>query len=76
MQVKKASIADHLEENEILIRFGGDGDWFPINKLSDGMLRLLRLLLQLASSKKGDILVIDEPELHLHPGVQNHLGNY
>lgn len=69
MQVKKASIADHLEENEILIRFGGDGDWFPINKLSDGMLRLLRLLLQLASSKKGDILVIDEPELHLHPGA-------
>ncbi|MCX9029492.1 MAG: AAA family ATPase [Candidatus Methanoperedens sp.] len=73
MQVKKASIANHIEENEILIRFGGDGDWFPIDKLSDGMLRLLRLFLQLATSKKGDILVIDEPELHLHPGAAKSL---
>lgn len=69
IQLKKASLGSSIEENEILVKIEENIEWFSIGKLSDGMFHVLRILLQLASSKKGDIIIIDEPELHLHPGA-------
>ena len=70
---KKASIATQLKEDEILIKIGDDDDWFSLDKLSDGLFYLLRILLQLSSCHEGDIIIIDEPELHLHPGASKSL---
>jgi hypothetical protein len=39
------------------------------------MKRVLRIFLQLSLTKDGDILLIDEPELHLHPGATRKLRN-
>ena len=69
IQFKMTSAGFSFEKNEILIEMSGHNGWFPIDKLSDGMFHVLRILLQLASCNKGDILVIDEPELYLHPGA-------
>jgi predicted ATP-dependent endonuclease of OLD family len=62
-------------ENEIVIDLDESDNWFSLEKLSDGMLHVLRILLQFVSCKKGDILIIDEPELHLHPGAARVLRN-
>lgn len=69
IQFKMTPPGSSFEEDEILIEMSGRNGWFPIYKLSDGMFHVLRILLQLASCNKGDILVIDEPELYLHPGA-------
>ncbi len=69
IEFQKATDATSVEEGEILIEIDGDNNWFSIANLSDGMMHILKILLQLASCKKGDIIFIDEPELHLHPGA-------
>ena len=68
---KKASPAESLK-GRILVRLEDDC-WFSLIKLSDGMKHALRILLQLSSCRDGDILIIDEPELHLHPGAVKRL---
>lgn len=69
IQVKKPEAGSQPEETRIVVKLGGIDEWFPLERLSDGMLHALKILLQLESCHKGDILVLDEPELHLHPGA-------
>lgn len=59
-------------EDVILFTFD-DGDPIGLSKLSGGQRRGLRILLQLEASEPGDILLIDEPELHMHPGAAKRL---
>ena len=70
--IRKGSICAQSKE-EILIKTGVSNEWISIHSLSDGLFNLLKVLIQIASCKKGDILVIDEPELHLHPGSAKRL---
>ena len=65
---KKPQPNDFSERTKMLVKIK-DRDWFPLERLSDGMLSAFKILLQLNSCKEGDIIVIDEPELHLHPGA-------
>jgi len=63
------------DSTKVIAKLEGNGDGFPLEHLSDGMMRAVRILLQLASCREGAILVIDEPELHLHPGAARSLRN-
>lgn len=73
IEIKKPKAGSHSEETKIVVKLGKSGDWFPLEKLSDGMHHALRILFQLESCCKGDILIIDEPELHLHPSAARSL---
>lgn len=70
--LKKRTIGSEFK-NELVIKLGESGEWFPFDNLSNGMFNLLKILLQIASSRNGDIILIDEPELHLHPGAKKRL---
>jgi len=73
IKLRKPSKGSYPEETKLIVKLGDEENWFPLEKLSDGMFRVLRILMQLESSKTGDMLVIDEPELHLHPGANRYL---
>jgi energy-coupling factor transporter ATP-binding protein EcfA2 len=73
IKIKKPRPGSYSEETKIVVKLGDKDEWFPLEKLSDGMLHTLRILLQLESCHNGDILMIDEPELHLHPGAARSL---
>lgn len=75
IKFKKDPNITSIDKKDILIQINGDNNWFSFDKLSDGMKRILRILLQLSLTKDGDILLIDEPELHLHPGAVRRLRN-
>ena len=62
-------------ENDLLCEIGRNNRWFSIDNISAGMMHVIRILLQYESCKKGDIVLIDEPELHLHPGAARALRN-
>ncbi len=57
-----------VSEDVILARLGNEPQ-FALSRMANGMLSGLRVLLQVAAARPGDILVLDEPELHLHPGA-------
>ncbi len=69
IQLKKPEAGSQPDETRIVVKLSGIADWFPLERLSDGMLHALKILLQIESCQRGDILVLDEPELHLHPGA-------
>jgi len=73
IEIKKPPAGRFSEETKLIVKLGTESEWFPFEKLSDGMSRALRILLQLESCREGDIIVIDEPELHLHPGAARSL---
>jgi len=63
----------------ILIRVGGReiGDDIKIERASSGDCSLIPIMLfNLFRLRQGDLLIIDEPEAHLHPGNQSILAKY
>jgi hypothetical protein len=73
IKIKKTVPGTYSDETKMVVGLGDVDDWFPLEKFSDGMFHTLRILLQLRSCRNGDILMIDEPELHLHPGAARSL---
>ncbi|MFW9804788.1 MAG: ATP-dependent endonuclease [Candidatus Thorarchaeota archaeon] len=51
------------------------GDAFELGSQGDGLKRILMLFVYLANYG-GAILVLDEPERHLHPGIEERLLDY
>ncbi len=60
------------EDNEYIEYISGNGARHKTDLLGDGVITVIRILLQLYISKPG-ALIIDEPELSLHPAAQKKL---
>lgn len=75
------SIWEHVLPNrEILIgghkieaRKRGTIDYFSPHEMSDGERVIFYLIGQCLCAPKGGIIILDEPELHLHPALQTRL---
>jgi energy-coupling factor transporter ATP-binding protein EcfA2 len=50
------------------------GEWHRIGDVGDGVSSIFRLCYEVLHLKPGDCLLIDEPELSLHPQVQRNLA--
>ena len=48
--------------------------WHQIGDVGDGVSSLFRICYEVLHSKQGDTLLVDEPELSLHPQVQRNLA--
>ena len=51
------------------------GELSPFN-VGAGNSYLLKLLIMCLTAKPGDLLLIENPEIHLHPGAQSRLGEF
>jgi len=51
------------------------GEVSPLNT-GAGNSYLLKVLVMCLLAKPGDLLLIENPEIHLHPGAQSRLGNF
>jgi len=51
------------------------GQLSPLN-LGAGMSYVAKLIIICLSAKKNDIVIIENPEIHLHPKAQAHLANF
>lgn len=63
---------DHISESDVRRHATVDGAPCALTNLSAGMRRVLGILYQIGRSPNGSVL-IDEPELHLHPGARDSL---
>jgi len=66
-----------LESNEVNVTFDSDGlkDISPFN-LGAGISYLAKVVIICLIAKKGDLVVIENPEIHLHPKAQASLGGF
>ncbi len=60
------------DEIELFVsrRLSGEGDVVPLRNVGLGVSQVLPILVALLHSEEGDVLYIEQPELHLHPLAQ------
>lgn len=59
------------EHTTVVVEEEGFERKFELASISSGSKELLTLLTQIVSARDDELLLIEEPELHLHPGAQN-----
>ena len=60
---------ENSEGEEILARHGNDGEGFSIAQMSDGERNAAIMAATVLTVKPGTVLLIDEPERHLHRAI-------
>lgn len=64
-------------EEKVEIRFKNDGipNLLP-SQLGAGVSYLVKILILCLRARKGDVIIIENPEIHLHPAAQSKLGEF
>lgn len=63
--------------NTVLVKYKSDGlDNISPFQLGTGVSYLAKILIMCLRAKKGDVLMIENPEIHLHPKAQSKLGEF
>jgi energy-coupling factor transporter ATP-binding protein EcfA2 len=66
---------DQADSGEFFLKFEASGGSHNSDGLGEGLVSLLFIIDALYDSEPGDIIVIDEPELSLHPALQRKLAS-
>lgn len=64
---------DHYGGRDILLFRSASGRAHPITDTGDGMINLVRIAYTLTTCSENSLVIIDEPELSLHPQLQRNL---
>ena len=62
-----------INGDDINVRMADSGAVYPSSQLSDGERAIFYLIGQTLVASKDSVLIVDEPELHLHPAVMTAL---
>ncbi len=65
---------DQADSRQYYLKFNAAGQFHNSDGLGEGLVSLLFVIDALYDSKEGDVIVIDEPELSLHPPIQRRLA--
>ena len=65
---------DQSDQGQYYVKLDADGQHHSSDGLGDGIVSLLFIVDALYDSKPGQLIVIDEPELSLHPTFQRRLA--
>ncbi|MCK1284681.1 AAA family ATPase [Bradyrhizobium sp. 44] len=66
-------MTDNVGGRNVMLYEGPSRRPHVLSDTGDGITNLLRIVFALATSRQGDCLIIDEPELSLHPQIQRNL---
>ncbi|NJN28533.1 MAG: ATP-binding protein [Cyclobacteriaceae bacterium] len=64
---------DQHDTGQHFLKFNYNGNYHDSDGAGEGLLSLFTIIDALYDSKPGEIIVIDEPELSLHPSLQRNL---
>lgn len=70
-------ITERRNEEKVDIKFKSDGipNLLP-SQLGAGVSYLVKILILCLRASKGDVVMIENPEIHLHPAAQSRLGDF
>jgi len=72
-RVKK--IADNRQEYEVNVQTKGSKDWVDLPDVGFGISQVLPVLVQCFYAPPGSIIIMEQPEIHLHPSAQSALAD-
>lgn len=72
-RVKK--IAENRQEYEVNVQTKGSMDWVDLPDVGFGISQVLPVLVQCFYAPPGSIILMEQPEIHLHPNAQSALAD-
>jgi predicted ATPase len=72
-RVKK--IAEKRQEYEVNVQTKGSNDWVDLPDVGFGISQVLPVLVQCFYAPPGSIILMEQPEIHLHPSAQSALAD-
>ncbi len=74
-EFKVSRISDQRNEYEVKIRTRGSPDWVDLPDVGFGISQVLPVLVQCFYAPHNSIIIMEQPEIHLHPGAQAALAD-
>lgn len=68
-------ISSQRHEYEVKVRTRGEGDWVDLPDVGFGISQVLPVLVQCFYAPAGSIILMEQPEIHLHPSAQSALAD-
>ncbi len=74
-EFKVNQISDQRQEYEVKVRTRGSKDWVDLPDVGFGISQVLPVLVQCFYAPPGSIILMEQPEIHLHPSAQSALAD-
>ena len=74
-ELKVDQISDQRQEYEVKVRTRGSKDWVDLPDVGFGISQVLPVLVQCFYAPPGSIILMEQPEIHLHPSAQSALAD-
>lgn len=68
-------ISEQRQEYEVNVRTKGSRDWVDLPDVGFGISQVLPVLVQCFYAPAGSIILMEQPEIHLHPNAQSALAD-
>jgi len=68
-------ISDKRQEYEVKLKTKGSNDWVDLPDVGFGISQVLPVLVQCFYAPSGSIILMEQPEIHLHPSAQSALAD-
>lgn len=72
---KVNAISKQRQEYEVKLRTKGSTDWVDLPDVGFGVSQVLPVLVQCLYAPPGSIILMEQPEIHLHPSAQSALAD-
>ena len=74
-EFKVNQIHEQRQEYEVRLRTKGSRDWVDLPDVGFGISQVLPVLVQCFYAPRGSIILMEQPEIHLHPSAQSALAD-
>ena len=74
-ELKVSPISEQRQEYEVKLRVKGSRDWVDLPDVGFGISQVLPVLVQCFYAPHGSIILMEQPEIHLHPSAQSALAD-
>ncbi len=72
---KVTPISEHRQVYEVKLQTKGSNDWVDLPDVGFGISQVLPVLVQCFYAPPGSIIIMEQPEIHLHPSAQSALAD-
>ncbi len=74
-EFKVSAISEQRQDYEVKLRTKGSKDWVDLPDVGFGISQVLPVLVQCFYAPPGSIIIMEQPEIHLHPSAQSALAD-